>query len=176
MVCRDLPVKEYDDWDISELLGEVPASDIDDVPELVDEPADAPSDAEPGQTEESGPELDSDDPHAVAQALARLSKTGVVLLQAELGEDVGDEAGVSGQVSAHTYAGGKVSDTPAGLIVATGPQILEDLLIGAVAPEDVKGAVRSTDIEPTILEKMANKAPETQLPPRSPRRFFGGRK
>lgn len=155
MVVRDLPVKEFDDWDISELLGEAAEKETDQEAE----------DQEP-----------ADNAHEVARQLAQLAREGVVLLQSELGDDVGDEAGVSGQVTAHAYVGDKVADTPAGLVVATGPQVLEDLLIGAVDPQDVEGAVRAFDLDETILEKLASKKPETNLPPKSPRRFFGGRR
>lgn len=159
MVVHDLPVPVFDDWDISELLGgsAKPAED-----EQSEEPAADTS------------TLSADDHEGVAKALARLSRAGVILLTSELGEDVGHEEGVSGLVTALVYdSNGTASDTPAGLIVATGEDILEDLLLGHKDPEKVAGAIRSGEIDTTAIERLAERGPDTPLPPRRPRRFFG---
>ena len=166
LVVHDLPVVTFDEWDISELLG----------PDATSEPV-----ADPENEKPANP---ADDPDHAARLLSGLSRAGVVLLTAELGEDVGNEAGVSGVVTAVQYDGqGQTRDIPAGLIVATSEQLLEDLLIAEQNPDQVKGAIRSADIEPTMLHKMASRdsgddtekpAPEDKkLPRKSPKRFFG---
>lgn len=177
LIVRDLPVKEFDDWDIAELLG--------DDPEAGDSKTSAPgasAEADPragaGSAEMASPEadesdeqevtrldpgeegnVDADDGKQLAARIAALSRAGSVLLMAELGEDVGAEAGVSGLVTAFQIAPtGVAEETPAGLIVASADQLLEDLLIGEAEPSEVKGAVRSGEITPGLLEKMAGRA------------------
>lgn len=148
--------------------------------------ADAPAADEAEGTTESGESdksdesatstLSADDKEGVARALAKLSRAGVILLTSELGEDVGLEEGVSGLVTALVYdSDGNATDTPAGLIVATGEPILEDLLLGSRVPEKVKGAIRSGEIDTTAIERIAGSAKDTEtpLPPRRPRRLFG---
>ncbi|MDO5723853.1 MAG: hypothetical protein Q4P33_05590 [Flaviflexus sp.] len=176
LIVRDLPVKEFHDWDIAELLGDDPQalSDTEEAPAEV--PAEAGEDAAsvagsvPGGEEGSAGEptrldpgeegnVDADDGQQLAARIAALSRAGAVLLQAELGEDVGAEAGVSGLVTASQIAPtGIAEETPAGLIVASADQLLEDLLIGETEPSEVKGAVRSGEITPGLLEKMAGRA------------------
>ena len=195
MVVHDLPVPVFDDWDISELLGGgesaddiVPVSDDESLFDSRDgaqtqtEPATPDSTAD-GADEQAGSKeppatetLSADDSEGVAKALARLSRAGVVLLTCELGEDVGLEEGVSGLVTALVYdSEGRASDTPAGLIVATGEAILEDLLLGSQEPETVRGAIRSGQIDTTAIERLAEgrAKSDTPLPPRRPRRLFG---
>ncbi|MGO1460326.1 MAG: hypothetical protein ACTHWJ_09930 [Flaviflexus sp.] len=120
--------------------------------------------------------LDADDRDAVARKLASLTREGVIALTAELGEDVGNEEGVSGLVTALAFDyKGKVDDVPAGLIVATGESVLEEMLLGDTEPSKVKGAIRSGEIQSNFLEKLAKGKPDAgeALPPRRPRRFFG---
>lgn len=227
LVVRDLPVKEYDDWDIAELLGDAPSSGAPDnaaqggSPAGGDSAPSAESDAEATAARSTGDagtvakdgadgaeedqsdsaeedqsdsapedgsdsaEIDADDGVAVARELAKLSRAGVVLLTAELGDDVGQEAGVSGMVTGMSILStGESKDVPAGILVATAPQILEDLLIGAIAPAEAEGAISTEEIEPNILHKLAargkrregtEEAPgsDKKLPPKKPRRFFG---
>lgn len=156
LIVRDLPVKNFEDWDISELLGdeaadtESPANNAD-----AEEDAGGPTQLDPG---EEG-NVDADDGKQLAARIAALSRAGAVLLQSELGEDVGAEVGVSGLVTAHQIApDGVAEETPAGLIVASADQLLEDLLIGEAEPGDVRGAVRSAEITPSLLQKMAGRA------------------
>lgn len=204
MVVHDLPEQTFDDWDISELLGgggsaapsgpgaaesdaarpaeEAPGKDTGHDP--APEPESSAS-AENAATEtDERPDDDSttasatlsaDDSEGVAKALAKLSRAGVVLLSSELGEDVGQEEGVSGLVTALAFdSDGDSTDTPAGLIVATGDEIMEDLLLGDTDPDKAPGAIRSSSIDSTIIERLAGRSePGTPLPPRKPRRFFG---
>lgn len=176
LIVRDLPVKEFDDWDIAELLGDAP----DEGSETAASGASAQAGPTPGagSAEKASPEadesddqevtrldpgeegnVDADDGKQLAARIAALSRAGSVLLMAELGEDVGAEAGVSGLVTAFQIAPtGVAEETPAGLIVASADQLLEDLLIGEAEPSEVKGAVRSGEITPGLLEKMAGRA------------------
>lgn len=226
MVVHDLPVPVFEDWDISELLGNEPQADdivpVEDEESLVDstEPdnvaesgdteadpgtdsrtgtpagsapiethddssiesgndrSDAPSGSDDSEdhAEETVGALSAEDKEGVARALAKLSRAGVVLLTSELGEDVGLEEGVSGIVTALVYdSEGNATDTPAGLIVATGEDILEDLLLGNRSPEKVRDAIRSGEIDTSTIERLAGGDQNTgrPLPPRKPRRFFG---
>lgn len=111
------PAEPADDWDITELLG--------------------------------GPDTGGAPEEAVelARTLSRLARTGVVLLTAELAEDVGIESGLSGQVTARRYAAGEDSGEVApGLIIATADQVVEDLLLGRTRPQDAPGYQRSGDL------------------------------
>lgn len=156
LVVRDLPVPTFSDWDISELLGdeapaEKPAEGGSPDPESLEEVDEATSD-----------EVDSDDPMAVALTLARLARRGVLLLQAELGTDVGNEAGVSGLITGQQVAVGQAPvDIPAGVIVNTVDSLVEELLLGERAPGEIDGAIRSSEISPTFLHKLAGKAAST---------------
>lgn len=210
MIVHDLPVPVFDDWDISELLGGIPADESGETGQLNDDAAKetgetaettaseseareadgteknettsaerdedgADQDGAEGADEDSQ-QLDADDQHAVAKRLARLSRAGVIVLTSELGEDVGNEVGVSGLVTALTYdSKGNATDTPAGLIVATGEPILEDLLLGSTNPQDAKGAIQSGSIKSDFLEGLAHGKRDAgqAMPPRKPRRFFG---
>ncbi|MPV37707.1 hypothetical protein [Georgenia subflava] len=102
-----------DDWDISQLLG--------------------------GEDGGFPPEAEE-----LAKNLSRLSRAGVVLLTADLATDVGIESGLSGQLSARRYTGGEPEgDVPAGLILAGADQVVEDLILGRVRADAVKGHQRS---------------------------------
>ena len=138
--------------------------------------ADAPAEESDDAEKTGAAALSADDKEGVARALAKLSRAGVILLTSELGEDVGLEEGVSGIITALVYdSDGTATETPAGLIVATSEEILEDLLLGNRVPEKIKGAVRSGEFDTTAIERLAGGAPgsETPLPPRRPRRLFG---
>ncbi|WP_054952323.1 hypothetical protein [Flaviflexus massiliensis] len=151
-----------------------PATDKNTAPETGDEDGADQDSAE--DADEDSQQLDANDQHAVAKRLARLSRAGVIVLTSELGEDVGNEVGVSGLVTALTYdSKGNATDTPAGLIVATGEPILEDLLLGSTNPQDAKGAIQSGSIKSDFLEGLAHGKRDAGqvMPPRKPRRFFG---
>ncbi|GAA1650027.1 hypothetical protein [Georgenia ruanii] len=108
------PKQATDEWDISELVGEGGGPSL------------------PPEAEE------------LATTLSRLARAGVVLLAAELATDVGIEAGLSGHIHARQYTGGEPEgDMPAGLVLANADQVVEDLLLGRVRPQDVKGHQRS---------------------------------
>ncbi|ADH92691.1 hypothetical protein EBF03_04820 [Arcanobacterium haemolyticum] len=116
VVVRDIPVKEFDDWDISELLGETSGND---------------DSIEP-----------SDQPELVAALLSELSPYGVVLMVAELGDDVGAEAGTSGIVSGVRYMNGeRGEEIPGGLLLNAVDPLVEYLILGEKKPADIEGSV-----------------------------------
>ncbi|WP_243856687.1 MULTISPECIES: hypothetical protein [Actinomyces] len=85
----------------------------------------------------------------LAGALSRLSKAGVVLLTADLATDVGIEAGLSGTITARHYAGGTAGEeTSAGLVLAAADPVVEDILVGMTRAEDVRGALRTSEVRP----------------------------
>lgn len=113
-VLEVAPKPVTDEWDISELVGHGGGPSL------------------PPEAEE------------LATTLSRLARAGVVLLTAELATDVGIEAGLSGHIHARQYTGGEPEgDMPAGLVLANADQVVEDLLLGRVRPQDVKGHQRS---------------------------------
>ncbi|WP_170297261.1 hypothetical protein, partial [Georgenia thermotolerans] len=113
-VLEVAPKPVTDEWDISELVGHGGGPSL------------------PPEAEE------------LATTLSRLARAGVVLLTAELATDVGIESGLSGQIHARQYTGGDPEgDVPAGLVLANADQVVEDLLLGRVRPQDVKGHQRS---------------------------------
>lgn len=168
----------FDSSDMAAAGVEGPAQDKADAEAPAADEAEGHSESDdPAEADESAAStLSADDKEGVARALAKLSRAGVILLTSELGEDVGLEEGVSGVVTALVYdSDGNATDTPAGLIVATGEPILEDLLLGSRVPEKVKGAIRSGEIDTTAIERLAGSPQDTDtpLPPRRPRRLFG---
>lgn len=168
----------FDSSDMAAAGVEGPAQDKADAEAPAADEAEGHSESDdPAEADESAAStLSADDKEGVARALAKLSRAGVILLTSELGEDVGLEEGVSGLVTALVYdSDGNATDTPAGLIVATGEPILEDLLLGSRVPEKVKGAIRSGEIDTTAIERLAGSPQDTDtpLPPRRPRRLFG---
>lgn len=117
-------------------------------------PDDAAALADPDALPPAPPEWDmsellpSDDvPQAaddLARTLSRLSKTGVVLLTARLAADGGPETGISGHLSARRYTEGeRGDDVPAGLVLAGADDVVENLILGRVRVEDVRGHERS---------------------------------
>lgn len=85
----------------------------------------------------------------LASALSRLSRAGVVLMTADLATDVGIESGLSGTITARRYTGGEAGeDAAAGLLLASMDQEVEDVLLGVTRAEDIKGAVKSSEVKP----------------------------
>lgn len=155
VIVRDLPVQEFDDWDISELLGaEESATDADGTPDEVDLDAGVGEHSADDSGEESETNI-SDDPDAVAATLSKLSKFGVVLMTAELGEDVGLEAGTSGIVNAVRVLNGKrAGDVPAGLILNSVDPVIEKLILGSVNPADLANRVASKDVSKSMMARI----------------------
>lgn len=155
VIVRDLPVQEFDDWDISELLGaEESATDADGTPDEVDLDIGVGEHSADDSGEESETNI-SDDPDAVAATLSKLSKFGVVLMTAELGEDVGLEAGTSGIVNAVRVLNGKrAGDVPAGLILNSVDPVIEKLILGSVNPADLANRVASKDVSKSMMARI----------------------
>ncbi|WP_311765885.1 hypothetical protein [Actinomyces sp. 217892] len=85
----------------------------------------------------------------LAGALPRLSRAGVVLLTADLATDVGIESGLSGTITARHYAGGTAGqETSAGLVLAAADPVVEDILVGMTRAQDVRGALRTSEVRP----------------------------
>lgn len=159
IVYHDLPVKQYHDWDIAELLGEMPESNAnaqapaasvtqaDDgvqtdavttgSAEMADGVAQAATESD--LTEEFTAET-SRDPVFIAQTISRLSPYGVVLFTVELGDDIGGESGVSGLVHAQRIVNGEITEELApGMVLAVLDQRIEDLLIAAPPSGEAAG-------------------------------------
>ena len=137
-VVQELAQKTYDDWDISEILGAPEGSNTD-------------LDANAADTADTA---DANSPEEVASVLSKLSKWGVVLLKAEVGEDVGLESGTSGLVSAVRVLNGKRGDEiPAGLLINTLDPLVEALILQGVAAGR-NGVIRSSEMTPGVLNRL----------------------
>ncbi|VEG26801.1 hypothetical protein [Actinomyces howellii] len=85
----------------------------------------------------------------LAGSLSRFSRGGAILLTADLATDVGIEKGLSGTITARRYDNGAAGEeASAGLLLAGVDQVVEDILLGVVRAEDVRGAVRTTEVRP----------------------------
>lgn len=94
-----------------------------------------------------GAETEPAEAAELASALSRLSRGGVVLLTADLATDVGIELGLSGTITARRYENGTAGqEASAGLLLSAVDQVVEDVLLGLTKAEDVKGAVRSSQV------------------------------
>ena len=135
LVVRELPIPQYDEWDIRNILG--------------------PDDTD---LDELGEESPSDNAPAVAAFLSRLTKYGVVLIDVDLGEDTGFEAGISGVVRARRFLGGQSSDEiPAGLLLNSLDPLIERIVLGEKSPQDY-GAVHSLDVTPADIVRKARES------------------
>lgn len=75
---------------------------------------------------------------ALAASISNFSRMGAVLLVSWLVEGDAVEPGVSGQITARRYMGGKPeTDLPAGLVISGLDQRVEDLLLGRVSAADL---------------------------------------
>ncbi|MCI5825138.1 MAG: hypothetical protein MR006_00510 [Arcanobacterium sp.] len=161
VLVRDVPVPTFDDWDISELLGVAASDSAEALSSAAAEASEKLAGAgalqgdtgvreEPSQQADLDQQVDDTDPFAVAAVFSRLSPYGVVLFQAELGDDVGGEDGVSGLVSAQRVIGGKAGEElHAGLLLNSLDPELEDLVLG-LRPID--------EIDPHVIHPEAAQA------------------
>lgn len=110
-VVHEVAKPDFTDWDIAELLGDAPQ-------ELAAEGA--------------------DDPDNLAGPLSALSAYGVVLLTAELGDDVGSESGLSGMVTGVRYLNGKRDEeVQAGILLNMLDPKVESLVINGAGGEGI---------------------------------------
>lgn len=110
--------KVYDDWDISELLG-------------AEEPAAPDAAGDPGTPQQDQSFAEAPSGSRIAAYVSEFSPVGVVLLTAQLGEDVGNEAGVSGMVHGCRYLNGKIGEeVSAGMVLNFLDPLIEALLLG----------------------------------------------
>ncbi|WP_243106966.1 hypothetical protein [Actinomyces lilanjuaniae] len=102
----------------------------------------------------------------LAASLSRVSRAGVVLMTADLATDVGIESGLSGTVTARRYVEAEAGEeASAGLLLASMDQVVEDVLLGVTPPQDVPGAVRSTEVRPSRAMRWLGRG--LRRPPRS---------
>ncbi len=133
LVVRELPVPQYDEWDIRNILG--------------------PDDADLDELADSGEPADN--APAVAAFFSRLSKYGVVLLDVNLDDGDGFDAGVAGTVRAWRYQAGEPGEEiSAGLLLNSAEPLLEKIILGQEKPED-HGGIFARDVTPTMLTKLA---------------------
>lgn len=127
LVVRELEVPQYDEWDIRNITG----------PDEWDEEA-KPSDNAP----------------FVAASLSRLSAYGVILIDVDLGEDVGLEAGVSGQVRARRFLSGKAGEEiSAGALLNVIDPLVEKIVLGFENPTD-HGAINPAELTTGKIAEM----------------------
>ncbi len=109
LVVRELPVPQYDEWDIRNILG--------------------PDDSD---FEELGQGNPSDNAPAVAAFFSRLSGYGVVLVAVDLGDDTGFELVLSGVVRARRYLEWRrrLKEVPAGLLLNALDPVVERIVLG----------------------------------------------
>ena len=131
VVVRELAAPQYDEWDIRNIVG-------------------------PDEFEEEDPEADpSDSAPTVAASLSKLSRFGVVLLDVDLGTDVGIEAGVSGTVRARRFLSGEAGEEiSAGALLNVLDPLVEKLILGQEKPED-HDAILSSEVTTAMITKMA---------------------
>ena len=135
LVVRELPVPQYDEWDIRNILG-----------------------PDESDFEELGQDNPSDNAPAVAAFFSRLSKFGVVLMDVDLGEDTGFEAGVSGLVRARRYMGGEAGEeVPAGLLLNALDPLVERIVLWQASPDD-HDSVKSNDVKPADVVRRGRKS------------------
>ncbi|MGO1591973.1 MAG: hypothetical protein ACTHW1_10430 [Ancrocorticia sp.] len=153
LVVRELPVPQYDEWDIRNILG--------------------PDDSD---LEELGEDSPSDNAPAVAAFLSRLTKYGVVLIDVDLGEDTGFEAGISGVVRARRFIGGESGDEiGAGLLLNSLDPVIERIVLGEKTADDY-GAVHSLDVTPAEIVKKAREAQASRASEKPTKQHFWNRK
>lgn len=112
-VVAEQETPQFDDWDISELLG------FEETAEAVN-----PESTQAAETESSYSIQD------LARDLSKRTEYGVVYFSADLGDDVGGESGVSGIVKAQRVLGGEFGEElPSGLLLNSLPDELESLII-----------------------------------------------
>lgn len=147
-LVRDIPVPEFTDWDIAELLGDI---------------EDAAGNEAPVPQSSPNSDIDADNPRAVAAVFSELSPYGVVLLEVELGDDVGGEDGVSGVVHAQRVIAGKPGEVlPAGLILNSLDPKIEALILGLQPIEEIDPhVIRPSDAEQFLKRSFNDDGGET---------------
>ncbi|MGC5626861.1 hypothetical protein ACPYO6_01265 [Georgenia sp. Z1344] len=101
--------------------------------------ADAAEVALPEPSENAGEEL--------ATAMSTITRRGVVLVLADLGVDTGLESGLAGHLVAREWTAGEPGkEVPPGLLLANADDVVEDIVLGRRAPDEIKGAVRAIDV------------------------------
>ncbi len=129
LIVRELPVPHYDEWDIRNITG---------------------PDPEDFDAEESP----SDNAPLVAAFFSRLTQWGVILIDVDLGEDVGIETGVSGLVRARRFLAGTAGEeVPSGMLLNALDPVIERLVLGQKSPEDL-GAIHAGSLTREDIAKL----------------------
>lgn len=99
----------------------------------------------------------------IAAALSRTSRYGAVLLVSRLGE--GDE-GLVGTIAASQWRNGeRTEDTvSSGLVLAQADDVVEQLLLGVVTPEDAPGAIAPGKLPPWQVRRLFRKSQRKPRP------------
>ena len=132
LVLHEMSSLPYDEWDIRNITG----PDQEEIDRLARE-----GDAESGA--------------AVAAYLSRLSRYGVVLFDVVLAKNSGFEEGVSGEVHARRYLGGKAGEEiSAGLLLQNLDIRLEQFLLGEVSLRDLE-TISASDMTTSDIARLA---------------------
>ncbi|UFU05103.1 hypothetical protein [Ruania halotolerans] len=98
----------------------------------------------------------------LAGTLSRTAKAGVVLLTARLGQ--GDE-GLTGTISGRQFTAGEAGDeVAAGLILAHADDVVEQILLGMLQPQDAPGRLAPKELGRWQAARMLGKATRKKRP------------
>lgn len=169
VVAVELPEKKiYTDWDISELTGEIftiseSALEEQDLASYKSTSSEENmqtlySDSDSVRIGEIETETKAEDhkkttdentnqAHLVAIEISRVCPIGVVLLQTDLGTDVGYESGISGHLQAYKVLEGEIREAVApGMLLAICDDYIEQVIFGNISLEDCSGAISSRNM------------------------------
>ncbi len=106
-----------------------------------------------------GPPAEADE---LAVTLSRTSKAGVVLLTARLG--TGDE-GLTGTITGRQYTAGEAGEeVAAGLMLAHADDVVEQILLGMLAPADAPGRLAPKELSRWQAARLLSKATKRKRP------------
>ncbi|UFU04251.1 hypothetical protein LQF12_06630 [Ruania suaedae] len=106
-----------------------------------------------------GPPPEAD---ALAATLSRTAQAGVVLLTARLG--AGAE-GITGTITGRQYTGGEAAEeVSAGLMLAHADNVVEQILLGSLAPADAPGRLAPQELSRWQAARLMSKATRKKRP------------
>lgn len=99
---------------------------------------------------------------ALARALSRTARDGVVLLVSHLGE--GDE-GLTGSITGRRFVNQEPADeVAAGLILASADDVVEQLLLGSLTPEEAPGRLAPQELSKWQASRLFTKSLRRKRP------------